>query len=63
MDSRDSYQFTPLHSAANGGHVTTVQKLVAFGHQVDVKDYLGEAPIIALLEFLCSQDSDTAAPL
>ena len=35
------YQFTPLHSAANGGHVKTIQKLIQFSHDVDVKDYLG----------------------
>lgn len=41
VDSRDTYQFTPLHSAANGGHVKTIQKLIHFSHDVDVKDYLG----------------------
>jgi hypothetical protein len=41
VDVRDTYQFTPLHSAANGGHVQTIQKLIQFNHDVDVKDYLG----------------------
>lgn len=41
MDVRDTYQFTPLHSAANGGHVRTIQKLIQFSHDIDVKDYLG----------------------
>ena len=41
VDSRDAYQFTPLHSAANGGHVGTIQKLIHFNHDVDVRDYLG----------------------
>ena len=41
VDSRDAYKFTPLHSAANGGHVGTIQKLIHFSHDVDVRDYLG----------------------
>ena len=41
VDSRDAYQFTPLHSAANGGHVGTIQKLINFSHDVNVCDYLG----------------------
>ena len=41
VDVRDTYQFTPLHSAANGGHVRTIQKLIQFCHDIDVKDYLG----------------------
>ena len=41
VDVRDTYQFTPLHSAANGGHVRTIQKLIQFSHDIDVKDYLG----------------------
>ena len=39
---RDKWQFTPLHSAANGGHVSTIWKLIQFSHEVDVKDYLGQ---------------------
>ena len=42
VDVRDKWQFTPLHSAANGGHVSTIRKLIQFSHEVDVKDYLGE---------------------
>ena len=42
VDVRDKWQFTPLHSAANGGHVSTIRKLIQFSHDVDVKDYLGE---------------------
>ncbi|KAL0049995.1 hypothetical protein WJX82_002341 [Trebouxia sp. C0006] len=45
VDSRDAYQFTPLHSAANGGHVGTIQKLISFSHDVDVRDYLGRTPL------------------
>ncbi|CAL8467651.1 g7189 [Coccomyxa elongata] len=45
VDVRDTYQFTPLHSAANGGHVKTIQKLIQFCHDVDVKDYLGRTPL------------------
>lgn len=41
VDVRDKWHFTPLHSAANGGHVSTIQKLIQFSHDVDVKDYLG----------------------
>lgn len=41
VDVRDTYQFTPLHSAANGGHARTIQKLIQFSHDVDVTDYLG----------------------
>ena len=49
VDSRDAYQFTPLHSAANGGHVGTIQKLISFSHDVDVRDYLGtsSSPLLA----------------
>ena len=42
VDVRDKWQFTPLHSAANGGHVSTIRKLIQFSHDVDVKDYLGK---------------------
>ena len=51
VDSRDAYQFTPLHSAANGGHVGTIQKLISFSHDVDVRDYLGtfNIPLLAHL--------------
>ncbi|KAK9816633.1 hypothetical protein WJX72_003077 [[Myrmecia] bisecta] len=45
VDTRDTYQFTPLHSAANGGHVRAIQKLIQFNHDVDVKDYLGRTPL------------------
>jgi len=53
VDSRDAYQFTPLHSAANGGHVGTIQKLIHFSHDVDVRDYLGTPshPQICLAAF------------
>ena len=46
------YQFTPLHSAANGGHVKTIQKLIHFSHDVDVKDYLGAPPSVSSCHFL-----------
>ena len=42
---RDKWQFTPLHSAANGGHVSTIRKLIQFSHEVDAKDYLGECSV------------------
>lgn len=42
VDVRDKWQFTPLHSAANGGHVSTIWKLIQFSHEVDVRDYLGQ---------------------
>ena len=42
VDMRDKWQFTPLHSAANGGHVSTIRKLIQFSHDVDAKDYLGQ---------------------
>lgn len=50
VDSRDAYQFTPLHSAANGGHVGTIQKLINFSHDVDVRDYLGNVPAMSNAE-------------
>eukprot|EP00803_Ostreobium_quekettii_P005725 evm.model.scf_27.14 EVM.evm.TU.scf_27.14 scf_27:99754-108258(-) len=45
VDSRDTYQFTPLHSAANWGWVGAIQKLVELKHSVDVRDYLGRTPL------------------
>lgn len=44
VDVRDKWQFTPLHSAANGGHVSAIKKLIQFSHDVDVRDYLGKDP-------------------
>ena len=41
VDCADAWQFTPLHSAASGGHVGAIQKLIALGHRVDVTDYVG----------------------
>ena len=41
VDCADAWQFTPLHSAASGGHVGAIQKLIALGHRVDVTDYAG----------------------
>lgn len=41
VDAKDNYQFTPLHSAANGGHVRAIQRLVQLKHELDAKDYLG----------------------
>lgn len=40
-DARDNYQFTPLHSAANGGHVEAIGRLAALAHDLDARDYLG----------------------
>ncbi len=53
---RDTYQFTPLHSAANGGHVRAIRKLIQFAHDVDVKDYLGAraVPYLPLARALCA---------
>lgn len=41
VDAQDSYQFTPLHAAANGGHVPTIHRLIQYQHDVDMHDYLG----------------------
>jgi hypothetical protein len=41
VDAQDGYLFTPLHAAANGGHVTTIQRLIQYQHDVDMRDYLG----------------------
>jgi ankyrin repeat protein len=45
VDARDNYQFTPLHSAANGGHVGAVERLAALGHDLNARDYLGRTPL------------------
>jgi hypothetical protein len=45
VDARDNYQFTPLHSAANGGHVAAIQRLAALQHDLDARDYLGRTPL------------------
>lgn len=45
VDSRDNYQFTPLHSAANGGHVEAVRRLADLSHDLNAKDYLGRTPL------------------
>ena len=42
VDCADKFWVTPLHSAAAGGHVGTIQKLVALGHNVESADYMGE---------------------
>ena len=52
VDSRDAYQFTPLHSAANGGHVGTIQKLIHFQHDVDVRDYLGTSSRVPYVHYM-----------
>ena len=44
VDCADGCKFTPLHSAASGGHVAAIKKLVALGHPVGVLDYVGEVP-------------------
>ena len=54
VDVRDKWQFTPLHSAANGGHVSTIRKLIQFSHEVDVKDYLGQHPLPFCLMQSCA---------
>jgi ankyrin repeat protein len=41
VDAQDGYLFTPLHAAANGGHVTTIERLIQYQHDVDMRDYLG----------------------
>lgn len=45
VDSRDNYQFTPLHSAANGGHVAAIARLADLKHDLNAKDYLGRTPL------------------
>ncbi|KAK9806010.1 hypothetical protein WJX73_004689 [Symbiochloris irregularis] len=45
VDCADGCKFTPLHSAASGGHVKAIQKLVSLGHKVDVLDYVGRSPL------------------
>ena len=40
-DAQDQYQFTPLHSAANGGHVGAIRTLLDFHHAVDMRDHQG----------------------
>jgi hypothetical protein len=60
VDVRDTYQFTPLHSAANGGHCGTIARLIAFGHDVDVKDYLG-VPLLFLSRLLSTSGRRLAA--
>lgn len=45
VDCRDSYQFTPLHSAANGGHVAAIARLADLRHDLDARDYLGRTPL------------------
>ena len=45
VDCQDGYLFTPLHAAANGGHVTTIQRLIHYQHDVDMRDYLGGLPL------------------
>lgn len=52
MDCADAWQFTPLHSAASGGHVGAIQKLISLGHRVDVTDYVG-MPCMALAAMVC----------
>ena len=46
VDAQDSYLFTPLHAAANGGHVPTIQRLIQYQHDIDMRDYLGAAPFL-----------------
>ena len=41
MDAQDQYQFTPLHSAANGGHVGAIRILLDFQHRIDMRDHHG----------------------
>ncbi len=44
-DAQDQYQFTPLHSAANGGHVGAIRTLLDFNHAVDMRDHQGAVPL------------------
>ena len=41
VDAPDSYQFTPLHSAAIGGHAEAAARLLDLGHPPDPRDCLG----------------------
>lgn len=45
VDCRDNYQFTPLHSAANGGHVAAISRLADLRHDLNARDYLGRTPL------------------
>lgn len=45
VDSRDNYQFTPLHSAANGGHAAAIARLADLRHDLNARDYLGRTPL------------------
>ena len=68
VDARDNYQFTPLHSAANGGHVSAIRALLALRHELNAQDYLGRTPLhyaamhgrVAALEELLGQGADLA---
>ena len=50
MDAQDHYQFTPLHSAANGGHVGAIRALLDFHHNVDMRDYQGVSVVSISLD-------------
>ena len=53
-DARDNYQFTPLHSAANGGHVAAIARLAALGHDLDACDYLGAPAALPCAALRCA---------
>jgi len=50
VHSRDENGCTPLHRAADGGHLETVKLLLDRGASCTVRDKLGQTPLIAALE-------------
>lgn len=63
VDCADGCKFTALHSAASGGHVEAIRKLIALGHTVDVLDYVGELlqHIELLLTPVCYKGQELSA--
>ena len=45
ISNYDVFQFTPLHWAAKKGFYLAIPKLISYGAQVNVKNFLGETPL------------------